>query len=201
MLVELPKPTQTSLVFVDTSVLVDYLVGGLQVPGFAGLLQKNMWELVNTFKSRNIKLRITSTIKWQLKGVEAGIRRRAIVDLPPYLYSILEAKVKKRYYELEQRLVEEPLDRGRLPEIHAFYKKHKDKGDFVTCRGSKPNPSPLPEDSDMQILAEIINRPLSYFLSADCDFHSLDEEIASEFKVFVISQENMNRVMQRWGWL
>ena len=94
----------------------------------------------------------------------------------------LEAKVKKRYYGLEQRLVEENLDRGRLPEILAFYTKHKDKGDFVKCRGSKPNPSQLPEDSDMHILAEIINRPLSYFLSADCDFHSMDEEIARLFQ-------------------
>jgi len=200
MLIDLPKPTQTALVFVDTSVLVDYLVGGLSVPGFAGLLEKVMWELVNDFKCRGVRLRITPTIKGQIKYEQDRIRRKAMATLDAYLYSILEAKVRKRYYELEQRLVEENLDAGRLPEVQTFYKNHIGKGDFVKCRQSKQISSSLPEESDMKILSEIITRPQSYLLTADCDFHSLDEEIAKEFQVFVISQENKNRVKSVWGW-
>lgn len=201
MLVEIPKPGEKSIVFLDTSVLIDYLVGDPGLDGFAGLLEKNIRQLVNDFVCRQFTLRITVTIKNQLKHYRSIIRRLAIKsDVPPGLYFKIEGKVKKRFDSLQDRLLEMYPDSGQLPRVNAFYEKLKTKESLIQCRKKKEVPSELPEESDRMLIAEILNFPGCYLLAADCDFHTVDEELAKEFQIYVVSQENMNQVRIGWAW-
>ena len=202
MLVEVPKPSQTSIVFLDTSVLTRYLVGGIELRGVSGTLEKNMREFVLQFKQRGIVLRITPTIRSQLKYARDIIRRSAMEnDVSPGAYAEFEAKMKKRLADLEQRLMEVASNVSLFVKVNEFYEAHKTKADLMTCRQKKEDKTPIPEESDRLILAEVANYPEAYFLVADCDFFTVDEEIAKTFRIFVLSQENMNRVMQKWGWI
>jgi hypothetical protein len=181
---------------------MDYLMGDLGVPGFSGLREKILRDAVNQFKMRGISLRITPTVKSQIKHYQGIIRRRASeFGLSPYTYALVEAKVKKRFNELHQRLLDENPDTSQLPRVNAFYAKHKTKPELVKCRSKKEIPSELPEESDRMILSEVINYPQSCLLTADCDFYTVDEEISTEFQVFVISQENVNEALRSWAWL
>ncbi len=201
MLVKIPKPSQTSLVFLDTSVIIDYLLGDLGIQGFSGLLEKRIREFLNEFIMRGIKPRITLSVKGALKYRRDIIRREAIAKkLPPRLFAIVDSKVEKRFNALQKYLRDDSAGCSQLIRVKDFYTKHQSKREFVECRSSKNPPSPLPEESDMTLLAEIANYRDCCLLTADCDFHTLDEEILKEFGVFVISDENMFPVMDNWGW-
>ncbi|GEM_PF-6588156 len=202
MLELVPKPDKNSAIFLDTSVLIDYLIGSLDLEGYPGLLEKRVREFVSQFISRQIPLRITQTVRVQAKSWQSILTRNAREHgVPPYLMAKLFAVARTRYDKLQGYLREENASQERYPDIQAFYRKHETDEALMACRNRKKAPTPLPEDSDMKILAEVANYIPSFLIAADCDYYSVDEKIATELKVYVLSQENMNRVMQNWGWL
>jgi hypothetical protein len=201
MFVNVPKPSQTSLVFLDTCIIINYLLGDLGVRGFSDLLDKRMRNFVDNFKAHDIGFRITPTVKDQLKSRRDIIKRKAMENkVPSDLFAALDRKIEKRFNDLRQWLTDDPSDTSRLTRVNDFYNKHKTKPDFVRCRSSKTPPSPLPEESDRMLLSEAANNPDCYLMTADCDFYTLDEEISKEFRIFVISEDNMYGVMTEWGW-
>ena len=199
----IPRPSPASVVFIDTSILINYLFGDMSLPGFSGLLDKTNRDFVNTLRANGIPLRITTTVKSQAKHWRDILRRKAEErGLPPYLFSKVEAIVMKRYDKLSPHLREENVSTGRYPDIQAFYSKHQSNARLLACRKSKNDVPfrPLPEESDMKILAEVSLFPNSYLIVADCDFHSLTEEIGVGFSVSILSQNNMLDALVAWGW-
>lgn len=202
MLVRVPKPGKASLVFIDTSVLIDYLIGDINLPGYSGLLEKRIRELLLQFIMRGIlPIRITPTVKFQAKSWRDKIALRAKeTGVPPKLVVRIIGIAQKRYEKLSGKLKEETVPSTKYDEVKRFYINHGKKPEFLECRKRKEIPSPLPEESDMRILAEVSIFPKSYFLAADCDYFTLSDEIADEFGVYVISQDNMNAITREWGW-
>lgn len=202
MFSKIPKPSKTSLIFLDTSVVLDYMLGDLHIPGFGGLLEKNIKELVDMFSSRSIRFKITPTIKQQLKTRKEKVVKAAqkYEGMTPYLLAIIVDKAMNRYEKLQTKITEDTSPPQRLNEVTSFYEANKDKDEFKRCRASKPNPTPLPEESDMRILAEVANFPNSYLITADCDFAILDEEIFETFSIYIISHINMLQVTNYWDW-
>ncbi|MFA5247098.1 MAG: hypothetical protein WC408_04390 [Candidatus Micrarchaeia archaeon] len=100
----------------------------------------------------------------------------------------------KQYDKLSPHLREENVSTGRYPDIQAFYSKHQSNARLLACRKSKNDASfrPLPEESDMKILAEVSLFPNSYLIVSDCDFHSLTEEIGDRlFRIYSFTKQHV----------
>ncbi len=203
MFIAIPKPSETSAVFIDTSAIMNYLLGDLGLPGFSDGLDRSVREFINQFLSRRIRIRITPTLKNEIRLRRDIARRNAMkYGLRPFLYDVIESKVEKRYEKLQSHIQEEAPSLGRLPDVQDFYQKNQSHPELVACRAKKPDEgcTPVPGSTDMKILAEVINYSQCYFITSDCDYHSLDEEIQAAFGIHVLSQENMLALAQKWDW-
>ena len=94
---------------------------------------------------------------------------------------------------------------GNVGQVRAFYeqlaRQEPQRGRLVALRKRKHQSGLLPEESDMEILAQALTLRATdvalYFVSNDGDFTDFVSEIKNEFNVMVLPVQDLNRFREQ----
>jgi len=103
---------------------------------------------------------------------------------------VAEEKIKNFLSKVK---VNSTLPDTRYLEVKAFFAKYVSDARMINLMKKKKISSPMPEDSDIVILAKALNFQELWFVTTDGHFKELTNEIEKEFVIELVTDDNVYR--------
>lgn len=103
---------------------------------------------------------------------------------------VLQVAEKKIKDFMAKVTVESTFPNQKYPDVKNFFGKFIGDERMIKLMQRKKSPTPMPEDSDMQIFAKSLNLPNLWFTTTDGHFRVLTSEIEEEFKINIVTDDN-----------
>lgn len=108
-----------------------------------------------------------------------------------------ELKVKELLAKVQ---VHENLPNQRLAAVQSFFKKYEKDTRMVELMKKKNRTSALPEQSDMEILAQALTLQNLFFVTTDDHFGILRQELEQQFGFVLVHDDNALQKLSAWRW-